>query len=50
MESLDDISDIKKTITPIMKGQANKERITLINSFITAVKQVKKDPADKTDL
>ena len=37
LTGLDDIADIKNTITPIMKGQANKERIVLINSFISAV-------------
>ena len=40
LTSLDDIVEIKQTITPIMKGQANKDRIVLINSFINAVKQV----------
>ena len=38
LQGLDDIAEIKQTITPIMKGQANKERIVLINSFINAVK------------
>ena len=37
LHSLDDIAEIKQTITPIMKGQANKERILLIASFVRAV-------------
>lgn len=37
LHSLDDIAEIKQTITPIMKGQATKERILLIASFVRAV-------------
>ena len=40
LNCLDDIKDIKETITPLMLGQANKERINLINAFITAVKNL----------
>ena len=47
---MDDIAEIKAVITPIMVGSANKERINLINSFITAITQVKKDPEDKACL
>ena len=46
LHSLDEIAEIKQTITPIMKGQATKERILLIASFVRAVEQIEKDPTN----
>lgn len=46
LDSLDNIVEIKQTITPIMRGQTNKDRINLIKSFINAVKKVEKDTTD----
>ena len=37
LTGLDEITEIKETITPLMKGQASKDRVVLINSFINAV-------------
>ena len=37
LSSLDEIVEIKQAITPLMTGQATKERISLISGFITAV-------------
>ena len=50
LSNLDEIAEIKQTITPMMKGQANKERISLIQSFISAVSQIEKDTSDQNQL
>ena len=46
MQSLENISEIKTTILPIMRGQTNKDRINLIKSFINAVQKIDKDTSD----
>ena len=38
LSNLDEIAEIKERILPMMKGSANKERITLISSFINAMR------------
>ena len=38
LANLDEITEIKERILPMMKGSANKERITLISSFINAMR------------
>ena len=48
MQSLENISEIKTTILPIMRGQTNKDRINLIKSFINAVQKIDKDTGDQT--
>ena len=40
LSSLDEIVEIKQAITPLMTGQATKERISLISGFITAVQNI----------
>jgi len=50
LTSLDEIAEIKQTIAPMMRGQANKERIGLITSFIDAIMKTKRDSDDAQDL
>ena len=47
---LDEIAEIKERILPMMKGSANKERITLISSFINAMRQVPRQAGDQAQL
>ena len=37
LANLDEIVEIRQAVTPMMSGQATKERINLINAFIVAV-------------
>ena len=48
--NLDEIAEIKERILPMMKGSANKERITLISSFINAMRQVPRQAGDQAQL
>ena len=50
LSSLEEIAEIKQTITPMMRGTTNKERITLINAYITAMKQIEAIPGDQAQL
>jgi len=50
LSTLDEISEIKQTITPLMRGSANKERINLIVAFITAMKQIGHKDGDQSQL
>ena len=43
LTGLDEITEIKQTIIPLMKGQASKDRVVLINSFINAVSEITKN-------
>ena len=44
LESLDELIEIKTEITPMMKGQATKQRLQLIISFIHAANNTQKEP------
>lgn len=47
LETFDQLIEIKQEITPMMKGQATKQRLQLIHSFVKAIVRFKdnNDPA-----
>jgi hypothetical protein len=45
LENFDQLLEIKQEITPLMKGQATKQRLQLIHSFVKAIVRFK----DATD-
>jgi hypothetical protein len=45
--SIDELQEIKHEITPMIKGQATKQRLFLIRAFIVAMQQFKMKPAEE---
>ena len=43
LQNLDELIEIKQEITPMMKGQATKQRLQLIVSYINAASNTKKE-------
>jgi len=50
LESVDELAEIKQEITPMMKGQATKQRLQLIHSFVKAIYRFKDDVNNKETL
>lgn len=46
IQRVEELSQIKTEITPMMKGQATKQRLHLINAFLKAATKFKDQPAE----
>ena len=44
IEKIEDLGQIKNEITPLMKGQATKQRLNLIKAFLQAAQKFKTQP------
>lgn len=46
VSSIDELAEIKNEITPMMRGQATKQRLCLIKAFVAAMQQFKAQAAE----